>query len=177
MRLFKGKNNLDEMQEQAMLHIEKNAFWILYFLLFVALAIEKIMGFTLREMAAEAICFFFASWYVVAACIRKGIWDRRWKADGKTNVVVSLIGGALAAVVSTAAICVQYPESLSSIKAVAITLGATFGLTFVITFVMCMALMSVCTAAYKRRVKALERREEEEECGSILERMKNDCEE
>lgn len=161
MRLFKGKNNLDEMQEQELLHVEKRAFWILYFLLFAVMSVEKIMGFSVREIAGEAVCFFFASGYVVISCIRKGIWDRKWKADGKTNAIASLIGGGLAAVVTTAAICVQYPESLSSIKDAAIILGATFMLTFVITFAMCMGLMSVCAAAYKRRVKILENREEE----------------
>lgn len=156
MRLFKGKNNLDEMQEQELLHVEKRAFWILYFLLFSVMSVEKIMGFSLREIAGEAVCFFFASGYVVISCIRKGIWDRKWKADWRTNAVASLIGGGLAAIVAVAAVCVQYPESLSSIRGAAVTLGAIFVLTFVITFAMCMGLMSVCAAAYKHRVKALE---------------------
>lgn len=158
MRLFKGKNNLDEMQEQELLHIEKKGFWSLYFLLAAAVIVETSMGFTLRELAGEAVCFIFASIYVMTACLRKGIWDRRLKADGKTNLLVSLTGGTVAGLVVMMTVLLRFPVKDHLLGQAA----ATFFIVFLMTFFVCMALLTVCTAVFKRRVKKLEDRAEEE---------------
>lgn len=159
MKMFKGKNNLDEMQEQQLLHIEKNGFWMLYFLLAAAWIAEIGAGFTLRETGAEGICFFAASGYIVVSCCRKGIWDRRLKVDGKTNLRISLVGAAIAAVITTVIVGMRYPVEGHRLM----QLVLTFGINFIITFVLCLALLSICTSVYHRRVKQLEEQGEEEE--------------
>lgn len=158
MKLFKGKNMLDERQEQELLHIEKRGFWILYFLLAVMVVAEKCMGMTRRETVAEEICFFGISIFIVGSCIHRGIWDRRLKADGRTNLLVSLVGGLICAVVTTVTIMTRYPvEGHRLMQGI-----LTFVIYFMITFIMCLVLLTFCTSIYQRRKKTLEEQDEEE---------------
>lgn len=39
-KMKKTKNNLDEMQEKSLLHVEKNCFWGLYWLLFASMFLQ-----------------------------------------------------------------------------------------------------------------------------------------
>lgn len=94
MKEFFKRNNLDEMQKQTLLKIESRGFWVLWVLLLAALIIESLLGFTPREMAAEWFIFMLGSAYSVISDLRAGIWDRRFKPNTKTNVVVSVAGGA-----------------------------------------------------------------------------------
>ena len=79
---WQKKNNLDEMQEQTLLHIEGSCFWILYVMLLVA-----VIGQTLfmeagpREVLPELICFMAASIVMVVRCAKNGIWDRHFKPN------------------------------------------------------------------------------------------------
>lgn len=91
---FFKRDNLDEMQKQTLLKIESRGFWALWVLLLAALIIESLLGFTPREMAAEWFIFMLGSAYSVISDLRAGIWDRHLKANTKTNVVVSVAGGA-----------------------------------------------------------------------------------
>lgn len=91
---FFKRSSLDEMQKQTLLKIESRGFWILWALLLAALIIESLLGFTVREMAAEWIIFMFGCLYSVVRDLRAGIWDRRFKPNTQTNVVMSLVGGA-----------------------------------------------------------------------------------
>ena len=91
--IFK-RENLDEMQKQTLLKIESRGFWALWVLLLAALIIESLLGFTLREMAAEFFIFMLGCAYSIISDLRAGIWDRHLKANTKTNAVVSLTGGA-----------------------------------------------------------------------------------
>ena len=94
MKEFFKRNNLDEMQKQTLLKIESRGFWMLWVLLLAALIIESLLGFAPREMAAEWFIFMLGSAYSVISDLRAGIWDRRFKPNTKTNVVVSVAGGA-----------------------------------------------------------------------------------
>lgn len=147
----KWKSNLDELQEQKLLHIEKNSFWMLYFLLFAEIIVKLVLGKT----PDEAICFLLVSVYMVGDCIRNGIWDRRLKADRRTNLLVSLAG---AAVVMTANGVMGYHLFKKTEAAVISGLISAFA-SFVIIFLS----MSVLSAVYKKRVKNMEEREEEED--------------
>ena len=76
-----GKNQLDEMQERTMLTIESRGFWLVWSLLLVVLLGEGLLGFTMREMAGTWAVFMISCVYIVAACLRAGIWSRngtRW---------------------------------------------------------------------------------------------------
>ena len=164
MRPHKWKrtgNNLDEMQEQEMLHIEKKCFWILYLMLACSIIIQKILGYPLREYAAEGICFLTVSVIMVGTCILQGVWDRHLKADGRTNFLVSILGGFAAAVISTITVCITYGSDVANGKQRVIVGGVTFAITFLITFVICMILMNFCTYLYKKRRDSLENEEDE----------------
>ena len=100
--MFKNKKNqLDEMQEQKLLHIEKNACWFAYWALLVSMVIQV---FVYKEEVAshiigEWIIFMCFCLYIGVACMKAGIWDRKLKADANTNAVISVIAGAIAAII------------------------------------------------------------------------------
>ena len=99
----KLKNNLDERQEQDLLHIESTSFWLLFCGLLAAIFIEWLMGFDTKAMAGEWILFFAASISMAVRCLRKGIWDRHLKPNLRTNLMIS----ATAAVVFGAFVAVR----------------------------------------------------------------------
>ena len=83
-----------------------------------------------------------------------GIWDRRLKADPKTNLIVSLIGGLVAGIFS----CIPVFRNF----------GVTPGLlTLVMAFLfaagLCFVALSLSASAYKKRVRKLEHEAEAEE--------------
>lgn len=93
-----GKNQLDEMQERTMLTIESRGFWLVWSLLLVVLLVEGLLGFTMREMAGTWAVFMISCVYIVAACLRAGLWSRNIKATIGANLVGSLIAGAVVGV-------------------------------------------------------------------------------
>ena len=88
------KNNLDEMQEQELLKIEHNGCCLAFWGLLVVMAVQMVMRVPGRQMLGEWIVFMALSLYIAIACLRKGIWDRRLKANRKTNLIISLLAGA-----------------------------------------------------------------------------------
>ena len=153
---MKLKNNLDEMQEQKLKEIEHTGFWLFFWGLFLAMMIQFafVQGDSLRLAAGEAAVFFPVSCWMVAKCLRNGIWDRRLKADPKTNLIVSLIGGLVAGVFS----CIPVFRNF----------GVTPGLlTLVMAFLfaagLCFVVLSLSASAYKKQVRKLEHEAEAEE--------------
>lgn len=156
----KMKNNLDEMQEQKMLHVEKHCFWGLYWMLFAAMFLQIFTGGGIREIAGEAVCFFTISLFLVFQCLRKGIWDRRLKADPRTNLMVSAVAAGVVALLQAIHYFVDpygYCRwGIGQLVAMMLVPG-------VLTFLCCMVLLTVCTAIYKKRVRQIESGEDEEE--------------
>ena len=87
-----GKNQLDEMQERTMLTIESRGFWLVWSLLLVVLLGEGLLGFTMREMAGTWAVFMIGCVYIVAACLRAGLWSRRIKNDYRHQCAVQPCG-------------------------------------------------------------------------------------
>ena len=82
MKLFQEKkNNLDEMQEQKLLKLESRGFWLTWWALLAAMAVQMLIyGVeTHRLLLGEWVVFMLVSVYMVAGCIRQGVWDRRLK--------------------------------------------------------------------------------------------------
>ena len=148
---FFKRNNLDEMQKQTLLKIESRGFWVLWVLLLAALTIESLLGFTLREMAAEWFIFMGGCVYSVVCDLRAGIWDRRFKPNTKTNVVVSVAGGAAVFVWGL----IKFAEFGMG---VAVLLAVFLG---VCTWVLCFATLQLTMKAYKKRHAELENPEED----------------
>ncbi|WP_288692223.1 DUF6773 family protein [uncultured Gemmiger sp.] len=148
---FFKRNNLDEMQKQTLLKIESRGFWVLWVLLLAALTIESLLGFTLREMAAEWFIFMGGCVYSVVCDLRAGIWDRRFKPNTKTNAVVSVAGGAVILVWGL----IKFAEFGMG---VAVLLAVFLG---VCTWVLCFATLQLTMKAYKKRHAELENPEED----------------
>ncbi len=153
LREFFKRENLDEMQKQTLLKIESRGFWALWVLLLAALIIESLLGFTLREMAAEWFIFMLGCAYSIISDLRAGIWDRHLKANTKTNAVVSLTGGAAIFVWGL----IKFAEFGVG---VAVLLAVFMG---VCTWALCIATLQLSMKAYKKRHAELENPKEDDD--------------
>ena len=149
-------SNLDEMQEQKLLSIEHNGFWLAFWGLLAALAVQMIIGGenVVYNLAGEWIVFMCLCVYMVGACIKNGIWDRKLKPNLKTNIIVSVIAGVVSGVLSFAISYRNYGDLVSAIW--------TGAFVFVFTFALGLAALAVSTSLYKKKVKALEAKAEKE---------------
>ena len=150
---FLKRDNLDEMQKQTLLKIESRGFCALWVLLLAALIIESLLGFTLREMAAEWFIFMLGCAYSIISDLRAGIWDRHLKANTKTNAVVSLTGGAAIFVWGL----IKFAEFGVG---VAVLLTVFMG---VCTWALCFATLQLSMKAYKKRHAELENPKEDDD--------------
>ena len=141
------KSNLDEMQEQEMLKIEHYGCWMAYWGLLAAMVIQMVMRVPGAQMLGEWIIFVIMSLYICIACMRKGIWDRRLKANWKTNLVISLL-----AAVAVAVLVVLSNPYLSEPLDYVLTAGLTGGFTFVL----CFAALLIGMKLYKKRREKLD---------------------
>lgn len=152
LKEFFKHDNLDEMQKQTLLKIESRGFWVLWVLL-AALIIESLLGFAPREMAAEFFIFMLGCAYSVLSDLRAGIWDRHLKANTKTNVVVSVVGGVAVFV-------------WGLIKFAALGAGTAVLQAVIMggcTWVLCFALLQLSMKAYKKRHAELENPKEDDD--------------
>ena len=150
--IFK-RENLDEMQKQTLLKIESCGFWALWVLLLAALIIESLLGFTLREMAAEWFIFMLGCAYALISDLRAGIWDRHLKANTKTNAAVSVVGGAAVFVWGL----IKFAEfGMGVAVLLAVFMAAC-------TWVLCFATLQLSMKAYKKRHAELENPKEDDD--------------
>ena len=142
------KSNLDEMQEQALLKIEHNGCCLAFWGLLAAMGIQMLLKVPGKAMLGEWIVFMALCVYLLAACLRQGIWDRHLKANPKTNLVVS----AVACVAVSIFFGVLFRENASELLDY-LLISAIPGIT---VFILCFALMTVCSALYKKRREKLD---------------------
>lgn len=152
--MFKGKKNqLDEMQEQKLLHIEKNGCWFCFWGLLVAILIQMaVCEDTMTAMTGEWIIFMCLCIYMGIACIKNGIWDRRLEANPKTNAVISAVAGVFTGLALGVINYMQFGFIKSAIWT------GVFNLFFV--GILCFIALSVVAAIYKKRVQKMEMEEE-----------------
>lgn len=141
------KNNLDEMQEQELLKIEHNGCCLAFWGLLVVMAVQMVMRVPGRQMLGEWIVFMALSLYIAIACLRKGIWDRRLKANRKTNLIISLLAGAAAGILIT----VSNPYLSEPLDYVLVA-----GISGGFTFVLCFFALSLSMKLYKKRREKLD---------------------
>ena len=150
---FFKRSNLDEMQKQTLLKIESRGFWVLWVLLLAALIIESLLGFTLREMAAEFFIFMLGCAYALISDLRAGIWDRHLKANTKTNAAVSVVGSAAVFVWGL----IKFAElGMGAAVLCAVFMGACI-------WVLCFAALQLSMKAYKKRHAELENPKEDDD--------------
>lgn len=158
MKLFKGnKNNLDEMQEQKLLQLESRGFWLIWWALLAAMAVQLLVyGMEAqRHLLGEWAVFMLSSVYMTAACIKQGLWDRKLKPNFRTNLLISLV----AAVVTGGFMGVYSYRSFGAAEAACWTVALVGGCTFVL----CLLALSLSAAAYKKRRQQLDEGGEGEE--------------
>ena len=158
MKLFQEKkNNLDEMQEQKLLKLESRGFWLTWWGLLAAMAVQLLVygveAFHL--LLGEWAVFMLSSVYVTAACIKQGLWDRKLKPNFRTNLLISL----LAAVVTGGFMGAYSYRSFGAAEAAWWTVAMVGGCTFAL----CLLALSLSAAAYKKRRQQLDDGEEGEE--------------
>ena len=146
---FFGKNQLDEMQERTMLTIESRGFWLVWSLLLVVLLVEGLLGFTTWAV------FMISCVYIVAACLRAGLWSRNIKATIGANLVGSLIAGAVVGVF----VFIKMSAYDAPLSIMLVGAGIAAGTTFVLTLVV----LQLCSAVYKKRHEQLENEFDKEE--------------
>ena len=152
---FFGKNQLDEMQERTMLTIESRGFWLVWSLLLVVLLGEGLLGFTMREMAGTWAVFMIGCVYIIAACLRAGLWSRRIKNNTGTNVLLSLVGAAAIGVFTFVRMSAFDVPLAIHLACAAIAAG--------FTFVLALAALLLCGAAYRKRHEELDKEADKEE--------------
>ncbi len=148
---MKKKNNLDEMQEQKMLHIEHNMAWLAWGGLLAAICGQLLMFGPqgIQYIWGEWILFMVLCVYLVVDCIRNGLYDRYIRPDDtKTqfllSLAASLIGAALVAVII-------YRGFDSGKMALVFFAG-----TLVVCFTLCIIALHFANQAYHKRAAQLE---------------------
>lgn len=148
--MAKNKNNLDERQEQTLLRIEHNGFWIAFWGLEAAVVVERVFfDFDFRSLAGEMAVFVMLALYLGAGCIRQGIWDRRLKPDLSSNIVVSLTGGLAAGIVGFVYTVRRFPDKILG----SIASGIVYA---IIAFIVCFAGLQFSAKLFKKRQSRLE---------------------
>ena len=158
MKLFQEKkNNLDEMQEQKLLKLESRGFWLIWWGLLAAMAVQLLVyGVEAYHLLlGEWVVFMLASVYMAAACIKQGLWDRKLKPNFRTNLLISL----LAAVVAGGFMGVYSYRSFGAAEAACWTVALVGGCTFAL----CLLALSLSALAYKKRRQQLDEGEGSEE--------------
>ncbi len=150
------KNNLDERQEQILLKIEHNSFWLAFWLLLAGMIIQEIVfKADIRTFGGECVILFITCVYMVIACIRNGIWDRKLQPKTSTNLIASLIAGVGLGVVNFFVIFRAFSTKIGGAVAAGLIIG-------VITFALCFILLSLSAKAVKKRNEELDKEPEEE---------------
>ena len=152
----KKKNRLDEMQEQKMLQIEHNGCWIAFWGLVVVMFGQLILyGEDRSELfAGEWIVFMCLAVYIGGACIKNGLWDRRWKPSAKVNLCASAVAGLAGGMIRFFAAYYRYGNVRGALAIGCVIFGNIF--------VMCFLAMSLALWIYRKRNEHLEEEDEQE---------------
>lgn len=151
------RNKLDERQEQKLLQIEHNGCWFAFWALIVSLFVQQaIFGIEdWKHVAGEWIIFMCLALYLMIACMKNGIWDRKLEPNASTNFWVSL----LSSVVFGAFVTVVNYLNYHSLEGAA----ACFVVFAVMLFLMIFSVLSISSAIFKRKVRSMEESFEQKE--------------
>ena len=151
------KNNLDERQEQIMLQIEHTGCWIAYWGLLISILVQEIAyRGDFHYVVGEWIVFMILCVYVLAGCIRNGLWDRHIKPTMKNNVIASLIAAGAIFLFTFIMIIRNFPDK--PVGAVAAGL-----ISAAVVFVLCLIALSAAKRATEKKREELEKEDPEDE--------------
>ena len=152
----KWKNNLDEMQEQKLRQIESGGCWLAFWGLLLSIAVQSVLYTGTeagRAIAGEWIVFMVLSVYIMVRCLKNGLWDRRLRPNAKTNLIASLIAGAVCGIFLFTTSYVRYHKLQGSLFGGLITCAAVTAL--------CFAALMLSARIVKKKEAALEAEPEE----------------
>ncbi len=95
MKVLEIKNILDEQQEQTLLRIEHNGFWITFWGLIALILVKLFLGADISSLAGELIVFAIVDVYMGVSCIQNGIWDRHVSMKTSNIVIISAAAGII----------------------------------------------------------------------------------
>ena len=151
---MKKTSNLDERQEQKLLEIESKGCWFAFWGLLASMVVQLIAyGYDMSRMAGEWIVFMALALYLAFACLKNGIWDRRLKADARTNLIASLVAGLGLGVVNFLSVWGRHPD-----KPIGSAASGIFSAIF--AFAMCYAVITIFAGIYRKKTNELEREDE-----------------
>lgn len=142
------KSNLDEMQEQKMLGIEKNGFWLAFWGLIISIAVQAALMRSPEAIIGEMLVLMVVSAHLVIGCLRNGIWDRKLEPNWVTNLLASLVTGVYIA------LFVYFMGSSRVDDRELLALLVT--IFFVATFALCFVVLTICGNIYKKRREKLD---------------------
>ncbi len=152
----RNQSNLDEMQELKLLKIEEMGYQLAFWGLIAAIMIQIAMGNgDFPSIAGECLILMCVSVYMVTACVKNGIWERRLKPNAKTNALFSMGGGAVVGLVWGINSYRNYHKPAGS--------AALFVLMFLVVSALCFGLLSLVSSAYKKRSAQLEQEDQNKE--------------
>lgn len=145
----KVKNNLDERQELKLLKIEHNGCWMAFWGLLAAMLLQMALGNnSLENLAGEWIVFMCLAIYLMAGCMKNGIWDRKLKPTLKTNTLISGIAAIVMDIIWFAISYRNYHNFMGSIM--------TGIFMFLSVGILCLVVLMIISRIYKRRIEKLE---------------------
>ncbi len=151
----KVKNNLDERQELKLLKIEHNGCWLAFWGLLAAMLLQMALGNnSLENLAGEWIVFMCLAVYLMAGCMKNGIWDRKLKPTLKTNTLISGIAAIVMGIIWFVISYHNYHNLMGSI------MTGVFMLLSV--GILCLVVLMIFSRIYKRRIEKLEGSDEEQ---------------
>ena len=142
-------NNLDEMQELQLLHIERNGCWMTFWGLLAVIIIQTITTpGNFRILAGEWIVFMCQALYLSTSCMRRGIWDRHFRPNLRTNMLASGLAGLACGIIFGLVSYMRYGKLIGSL--------ATAVLIFIFVFLCTIIALSFSAALYKKRRRRME---------------------
>lgn len=151
MKLFKkGKNQLDEMQEQKLRTLESWGYWLTWGALLLSILIQMLVykDEAAKYLKGEWIVFMASNLYMVIGCVRLGIWSRRGIPSFKGLCLISLMAGLVTGIFVAVYNYLIYGDVLTAL--------ATVILASLFTFVLCLLVLVVSVSAYKKRRQKLD---------------------
>lgn len=133
MKVLEIKNILDEQQEQTLLRIEHNGFWITFWGLIALILVKLFLGADISSLAGELIVFAIVDVYMGVSCIHNGIWDRHVSMKTSNIVIISAAAGIIIGGLIFIRTLFHHADILKKAFLMGtITALATFGLLFLV---------------------------------------------
>ena len=152
----KMNSNLDERPEMNLLKIEHNGCWMAFWGLLAAILFQEFPGInSISSIAGELIVFMCLAIYLVISCMKNGIWNRKLKPTLKTNAIVSGAAGTVMGIIWFVIFYRNYHNFIGSIM--------TGIFMFLSTGILCLIMLSLSAALYKKRIQKLEEAEDDSE--------------